>query len=105
MEEYSLDEYIQSGFDIPPLLIKSVPPKIPKRYRNVRIKRMVLLKVYIDPDGKVVCAEVIKSDVPDILETCALNVVMKWKFSPARRKGVSVFCKMIVPVRFNTSNR
>ncbi|RKZ06247.1 hypothetical protein DRQ05_05075 [bacterium] len=89
------------AFDEPPVLIKYVPPKYPDLARTAGIEGIVLLRVVVGEDGKVVSVSVIQSDVTPAMERAAMEAARKFLFKPAKQRTVPVKAAVAVPIRFS----
>ncbi len=79
-----------SEVDVEPKIIKSVEPLSPPFARQLQ-ETQVILAVLISEDGNVVETKPIKSsDIAKVFDDAAKKAVMKWKFTPAQKGGVSV---------------
>ena len=75
--------------DEPPQL--TVPPDLTRFYpddaRRRRLQGRTILGLTIDPSGRVIGAEVLRSDPPGIFERAAERAARSFRFEPARRAG------------------
>lgn len=78
-------------------LAKSV--KYPSIARQAGIEGMVVVKVVVTAEGEPENPTVLKSP-SEILNTAAIEAVMKQRFKPGRQRGRAVACYMAIPVRF-----
>lgn len=78
-------------------LSKSV--KYPAIARQAGIEGMVVVKVVVTPDGTAESPEILKSP-SDVLNSAAIEAVLKQRFKPGRQRGRAVACYMAIPVRF-----
>ena len=67
------------------------------------VDSLVILKVEVLTDGTVGAIEVIKSVMSGqcMLGEAAVKSVKKWKFSPAKKNGKPVNCRVTIPITFN----
>jgi len=82
-----------SEVDVEPKIIKSVDPIYPRFAFPLQEgeERPVTLATLISEDGDVLQVQVIKgSDKAKLFEKAAEKAIMKWKFKPAQKGGVSV---------------
>ncbi len=86
-------------FEKPPQIIKQVKPAYPDIARKAALEGTVILKIWIDKEGKVRKAEVLRSDA-ELFNQPAIDAAMKFVFTPALQgdKPVSVWLSM--PFRF-----
>lgn len=82
----------------PPQKTKDVKPRYPKTALDAGVQGIVLIETTIDPDGKVVDAQVIRS-IPE-LDEAALEAVKQWEFTPTLMNGKAVTVVMTVTVNF-----
>ncbi|MBD3343786.1 MAG: TonB family protein [Chitinivibrionales bacterium] len=75
--------------DEPFVVINRQPPPYPDRARELGIEGALELLFVIGVDGKVHDLEIVRSPHPTISKE-ARNAVSKWKFKPAKNKGVPV---------------
>ncbi|RMG32821.1 MAG: TonB family protein [Planctomycetota bacterium] len=93
-------------FDDPPrALPTNPPPEYPPESLAAGEQGRTLLKVSIDPHGRVQDANVHRSSGYPRLDAGALQAVRRWRFVPARRDGRPVRCEVLVPVRFQIRPR
>jgi TonB family protein len=67
-----------------------------KSFRSGKVK----LHLVVDPEGNARNIKVSKKLSPE-LDQKAVEIVQKWKFDPARRKGQPVAAEIQVEVNFN----
>jgi protein TonB len=87
-----------SPFDEPPQVIFQTPPDYPNMARMAELEGVVMVQIGVDESGNVIEAAVVQGI--DGLNESAIDAVMKWKFRPARQKGVPVPARIVVPIRF-----
>jgi len=87
------------NLDQKPALEKKVAPRYPASAKEAGITGRVVLKVYINEDGKVDKAEVLKS-VNEDLDEAAMEAASGLTFSPGIKNGEKVPCIMAVPYDF-----
>lgn len=71
----------------------------PEIARNNGIEGTVTVAVHVDPSGRVVDAQIEKSDNL-IFNKTALQAIRLTTFEPAKRSGVAVDSWLTIPVRF-----
>jgi len=86
-------------FDEPPLVIEHVPPVYPDMARMAELEGKVVVQIGIDERGNVVEATVLQGI--DGLNQAAIEAVYKWKFRPAKQRGVHVPVRIVVPILFH----
>ena len=86
-----------------PFPIKRARLEYPKFAKNNRIEGTIILQVEVFTDGTVGAIEVIKSVMSGqcMLGEAAVKSVKKWKFSPAKKNGKPVNCRVTIPITFN----
>jgi len=67
--------------------------------RIARIEGKVIVEAWIDKEGNVVDARIMR-DIGGGLGESALNAVLLTKFIPAKQRGIPVKVKVMIPVRF-----
>lgn len=80
-------------------------PKYPALSRRLGEEGVVMLRVYVAPDGTPREVQVRKSSGSPRLDRSAAEAVERWKFVPAREGDRPVGAWVIVPVRFSLSDR
>jgi protein TonB len=89
-----------SKFDEPPMPTKTVPPIYPSALKRDGISGMVTMSITVDETGSVL-NPVVKKSTRSEFEQPALDAVLKWKFSPAKKDGKPVAVQVVVPVKFS----
>jgi TonB family protein len=79
--------------------LNQVTPKYPELATRAGLEGTVWVKLWIDEAGKVVKADVTKSDV-EMFNEPAIEAAMQWTFRPALLKGKPVAVWVSVPFRF-----
>ena len=101
---FDRDEGLQQGsmvfcaFDEPPLVVAQVPPVYPDMARMAELEGVVMVQIGIDERGNVVEATVVSGI--DGLNQAAIGAVYKWKFRPAKQRGIPVPVRIVMPIRF-----
>ena len=85
--------------DQPPRIIEKVQPVYPAIARTRRLSDTVILRVLVDENGQVLEVEVVRAKYP-FFRAAAVEAVRKFRFAPARHRGVPVKSWIIVPIRF-----
>lgn len=95
---------VLTSWEEPPELVRMVMPEYPRKAKGDGIEGYVLLNIIIDEKGDVVSARIAIAEPRGIFEDAAIQAVMKWKFRPARQKGVPI--KVMIPqaVEFSLGN-
>ena len=76
-------------------------PRYPPMSRRMREEGVVLVRVYVLPNGQPDVVELKRSSGSSRLDESALAAVKLWKFVPARRGAEAVAAWVVVPVAFN----
>lgn len=87
-----------SAADERPKLIKEIKPIYPEIARQARVQGEVVIQTYIDEEGQVYIAKVIKS-IP-LLDEAAIDAVRQWKYSPAKLNGKPVRVQNVITITF-----
>jgi len=95
-------EYLLSELDSPPKPTKTVPPVYPYNMRLAGLQGAVTLEYIVTPAGAVAEAFVVASNNP-WFERPALDAVLQWKFSPAKKNGRAVFTRVQQQLTFSLS--
>jgi len=82
-----------------PVAIKKIQPLYPEIARRAGVEGTVWLKVWVDKEGKVHKAEIMKSDA-DIFNQPAIDAAVQWVFTPALMKNGPVAVWVSIPFRF-----
>ncbi len=90
-----LEEY---PHDVKPILVKKVTPKLPKEAKGLEISNKVLLKVLVNPKGKVIETKFIRGAKE--LKEEAIYASRKMRFKPAKYKGEDVSAWIKVHMEF-----
>lgn len=89
----------------PPKLVKRTPPVYPKKARAARVQGLFVVAATIGADGTVTDASLIypvaaPSDRRALLGDAAVAAVRKWRYEPARCRGVPIATDLNVTVTF-----
>lgn len=76
------------------------PPAYPPIARRLRLQGTVVLRVYVESDGRAADLAVRESSGAPVLDEAALGAVRNWRFVPARRGSMAIALWVDVPVRF-----
>ncbi|SNS21461.1 outer membrane transport energization protein TonB [Humidesulfovibrio mexicanus] len=83
-----------------PAPLRTVKPRYPMAARRAGQEGQVLLRLFVDAEGRVGQVAVLKAEPEGLFEESALEAVRKWRFSPAMNKGAAVGMWLTLPVRF-----
>lgn len=78
-------------------------PRYPALSRRLREQGVVMLRVYVLPNGLPETVELKRSSGSVRLDEAALAAVRQWRFLPARSGEVAVAAWVLVPVSFSLS--
>jgi protein TonB len=87
-----------------PAIVTRVEPKYPDLATRAGIEGTVHLKIWVDKEGKVRKAVVVKSDA-DILNQPAIDAAVQWTFTPAIQHDKPVAVWVVIPFRFTLRGR
>jgi TonB family protein len=90
----------EQGYDTPPKPVTQVAAEYPEHAQDQGLEGEVLVKVSIDETGRVVDAQVERSDADRRLIESALDAASKWTFEPAVRYGSPVRSSIVIPFKF-----
>ncbi len=82
-----------------PVPIKSPAPKYPDIALRAGLEGTVFVKLWVDKEGKVKKAVVLKSDA-EVFNEAALEAGRQWVFTPAQQQGKPVQVWVAVPFKF-----
>ena len=80
--------YVGPSTISPPTRIVYVKPEYSERARTAKAQGIVVLEAQIETDGRVCNPRVLRS-IP-LLDQSAIDAVLQWRFTPAKRDGVAV---------------
>jgi periplasmic protein TonB len=75
-------------------------PNYPSLARSRHWEGLVLLRVYVTPDGRCGSINVNRSSGHDVLDESALTAVRNWKFIPGKRGDTPIASWVTVPIQF-----
>ncbi len=82
-----------------PQVVKQVIPKYPELAQRAAIEGRVIVKIWVDKDGKPHKAVVLKSDA-DIFNQVAIDAAMGYRFTPAIMNKGPIAVWVIIPFTF-----
>lgn len=91
---FSLDE-----LDRYPTARYRAAPQYPIELRRAGVTGYVEVMMYVDPQGRVMNAEVYKTDNP-AFNQAAIDAAHRWRFEPGVRKGEAVSFRILLPFVF-----
>lgn len=83
-----------------PAPLRTVKPRYPMAARRAGQEGQVLLRLFVDAEGRVGQVAVLKAEPEGVFEEAATEAVRKWRFSPAMNRGAAVGMWLTLPVRF-----
>ncbi len=86
--------------DHPVKLIKRVAPRMPVKALRLRVRGSVMASILIDENGNVARVRIIRATPKGFFEEEAYRTLLKWKFTPPRKKGVPVKVWKVVTIQF-----
>lgn len=90
--------------DVPAKLLQQVQPEMPPRALREGVSGFVALMIVVDPQGRVAGVDVQTEDPPGYgFAKSAERAVRQYRFSPAKKEGVSVPCYYKVPLKFSVN--
>ncbi len=102
--EPSIEGAVSTPVDIDLAKAQNAPPSYPLIARRHGWVGTVLLKVQIDPAGRVDGIEVTQSSGHQLLDQSALNAVSEWLFRPATVNDRGVASEVLVPIQFRLTS-
>ncbi len=82
-----------------PQVVRSVTPEYPQLAQRIGIEGRVMVKLWVDKDGKPHQASVLKSDA-DMLNQSAIDAAMATRFTPAIMNKGPVSVWVVIPYTF-----
>ncbi len=86
-------------FEKPPEVVKQIHPKYPELARRAGMEGTVLVRVWVDKEGKVRKVEILKSDA-EIFNQPAIDAAQQMIFTPAVQGGNPVSVWVAMPFKF-----
>ena len=84
---------------VPPVPISQPLPEFPVELREAKVEGEVVVSFTVQPDGKLAGVRIVKQSQSEFRET-VLEVVRRWRFSPARSGDTAVAMTLEFGVRF-----
>ena len=82
-----------------PQIVHSEKPEYPFAARRLGKEGRVVLEIFLDDRGRLIKVDV-KEATDQMFVQSAVDAVKRWKFLPAKRKGVAVASRSVLPIRF-----
>ncbi len=92
--------FSMSELDNEPGLLFSPNPIYPYAAKRAKKEGTVTVRLVIDPEGRVLKAEVMPGPDNETFAKATLQAVKRWRFKPAEKNGRRVMCWVEVPVEF-----
>ncbi len=87
-------------FDEPPVTIRLFPPVYPDGAKQAKIEGVVYVRMTIGESGRVIAANVHRSETIAVLEAAAVEAAKLSIFRPAMKGGAPVKARVVLPFRF-----
>jgi TonB family protein len=84
----------------PPELLEFQRPTYPKNLRERDIEGKVILKIFIDKEGKVQEIQIFESSGYKMFDQIAIKAVRQWRFKPARKGNQQRGSWVLIPINF-----
>ena len=88
-------------FDEKPKIVSKGPLRYPRRAQNNGIEGRVFLRFTVDKDGNVRDPQVVSAEPEGVFEQAALDSIVKYKLTPAKKDGKCVSSIVRLPIVFN----
>lgn len=75
-------------------------PRYPLSARRRGLEGRVIVRVFVEADGRARSADIIQSSQYAILDVAAVEALQRWRFDPARQSGLPVASWVDIPVTF-----
>lgn len=90
-------------FEQAPTPVKQVSPNYPDIARRAELEGSVIVKAWVDKEGKVKKAVVLKSDA-EVFNQPAVEAAMQWVFTPALQQKKPVAVWVAIPFKFRLNS-
>ncbi|MEY4979666.1 MAG: hypothetical protein RLZZ352_1936 [Pseudomonadota bacterium] len=80
--------------------LNNPPPAYPALSKRLGEQGKVVLRVFIEADGRATQAEIRSSSGYDRLDQTAMQTVLRWRYVPGKRNGVAEAMWYVVPIQF-----
>lgn len=85
--------------------LKNTAPEYPRLSRRLGEEGQVVLRVFVEADGKPKEVNIHQSSGFPRLDQAALNAVRQWTFAPAQKGKEAVAAWVLVPINFNLGDQ
>lgn len=96
---FSAGTMLAEGKIEPPVPVRTASPKVPREFSDAGKAGLVTVNFVVDEQGSVQDAKVVKTTA-EILDSPAVEAVMKWKFKPAKKDGQPFAMRVSIPIKF-----
>ncbi len=96
----ALTAFSMRELDKEPALLFSSNPIYPYAAKRTKKEGTVTVRLVIDPEGRVLKAEVMPGLDNETFAKATLQAVKRWRFKPAEKNGRRVMCWVEVPIEF-----
>ncbi|MGL4899179.1 MAG: energy transducer TonB [Shewanella sp.] len=84
----------------PSFKVKPTPPHYPREAKRKGLQGVVLIEVWLDPQGQQIKRIIAKSSGYEVLDHAALDALKEWQFNGHSINGQRMASRLKVPVRF-----
>ncbi len=99
-EPYVGSAYDLKNVDVPPRVVSQVRPKYPVAFRKAGVRGLAVMEFVVDENGHT--RNLVARKATDVaFAEAAKTALSRWVFMPAKKGGVSVACRMQVPMAFS----
>ena len=98
-------EFQLTQVDKPPEIVNRVEPDYPRAARLRKLSGRVVVKLLVDPQGRVRRQSIVEATPEGIFDGCVLDAVARWRFKPGYYKGEPVSTWVVTPIQFTLSGR
>ncbi|MGL4939018.1 MAG: TonB family protein [Shewanella sp.] len=84
----------------PSFKVKPTPPHYPREAKRKGLQGVVLIEVWLDPQGQQIKRIIAKSSGYEVLDHAALDALKEWQFNGHSINGQRMPSRLKVPVRF-----
>ena len=96
----NIEAEVSVEVDQNPRVLRKVDPKYPDAAKRANREAVVFVEFTVDVDGKAIDIKV--ADPKGFgFDEAAIEAIQKWRFTPAKKDGVSVPKRVRQPIRFN----
>ena len=82
------------------MVVKRVVPEYPRFAKEAGVEGLVMVKVLVGKDGRVLDARLVEKFQVPMLNAAALEAARQWVFTPGLVTGRPVACWTAIPFRF-----